>query len=63
MDKTVFTIVHSHEEAAEADRQFWWSQTPGYRIKTVEPLRRRYYGDRVDAPLVRTLGVVRRKLR
>ncbi|MEL6615081.1 MAG: hypothetical protein AAFQ43_05055 [Bacteroidota bacterium] len=63
MDKTAFSIVYSHEEAAEADRQFWWSQTPSDRIRTVENLRRRCYGDRLNPGLQRVLEVARRELR
>ncbi|MEM1056529.1 MAG: hypothetical protein AAGI52_13485 [Bacteroidota bacterium] len=44
MDKTAFSIVYSHEEAAEQDRQFWWSQTPSDRMAALEHLRRTFHG-------------------
>lgn len=44
LDKTVFSIVSSFEEADEEDRKYWQSRTPYERLQHLELLRRINYG-------------------
>lgn len=60
LDKTVFSIVSSFEEADEEDRKYWHSRTPMERLQHTEYLRRINYGDSATARLQRVLEIVER---
>jgi len=60
LDKTVFSIVTSFEEADEEDRKYWHSRTPIERLQHTEYLRRINYGDSATARLQRVLEIVER---
>ena len=58
LDKTVFSIVSSFEEADRQDREYWLSKTPLERIQHMELLRRINYGSDAAARLQRVLEIV-----
>ena len=51
LDKSVFSVVSSFEEADEQDEQYWRSRTPIDRLQHMELLRRINYGDAALAPI------------
>jgi hypothetical protein len=62
MEKQI--VIGTHVDAAQADREFWFNQTPADRIRHVLELRRINYGtDRVSARLQRVLEVIDRPRR
>lgn len=44
LDKTVFEVFSSFEEAEAADRRYWHSRTPEERLEAVELMRQSAYG-------------------
>lgn len=44
LDKTVFEVFSSFEEAEAADRHYWHSRTPEERLEAVELMRQSAYG-------------------
>jgi hypothetical protein len=58
VDRTVFSIVSSFEEADAADRKYWQTRTPYERLRYLEYLRRMNYGHRATTRLQRILEVV-----
>jgi hypothetical protein len=63
LDKTVFEVFSSFEEAEAADRAYWHSRTPAERVLHMLYLRRINYGTRATERLQRVLEVVARPLR
>ena len=56
--------VLTHEEAAQEDREYWWSRTPEERLQQVEELRIKNYGeDVIKQGLQRVLTVSERPRR
>ncbi|MGZ8898697.1 MAG: hypothetical protein ACXW3Z_01260 [Limisphaerales bacterium] len=56
MEKTLRLLTH--EEAAREDREYWWSRTPEERLRHVEELRVKNYGeDVINQRLQRVLSV------
>ncbi len=60
VDRSAFAVVSSHDEAAEADRRYWWSRTPEERLQAVHLLRTRAYGDAASGRVERVLEVTQR---
>ncbi len=61
MDKTAFSVVSSFEEAEEADKAYWRTQSPQARLEALELMRQVAYGyDPATARLERILEVVKR---
>lgn len=46
-------------EADQADREYWWSQTPAFRLRALEELRQLNYGYGKGKPLPRFERVLR----
>jgi hypothetical protein len=62
LDKTVFKVYSSFEEAEAADRAYWHSRTPAERLTAVELMRQNVYGyDPATARLQRVFEVVQLK--
>jgi hypothetical protein len=57
MDKTVFSVVSSFEEADKQDKEYWLSRTPLERLQHMELLRRINYGSNATARLQRVLEI------
>jgi hypothetical protein len=56
--------VLTHEEAAQEDREYWWSRTPEERLQHVEEVRIKNYGeDVINQRLQRVLTVSERPRR
>ena len=49
----------SMEQAEQAEREYWWSQTPAYRLRALERLRQRNYGYGQGQPLPRFQRTIR----
>jgi hypothetical protein len=60
MDKTVFSVVSSFEEADKQDKEYWLSRTPLERLQHMELLRRINYGSNATARLQRVLEITER---
>jgi hypothetical protein len=61
MDKTVFSVVSSFEEAEEADKAYWAAQTPAARLEALELMRQVVFGyDPLTARMERVIEVVKR---
>jgi hypothetical protein len=60
MNKTVFSVVSSFEEAEKADKEYWLSRTPQERFQHMELLRRINYGPNATARLQRVLEIAER---
>jgi hypothetical protein len=60
LDKTVFSVVSSFEEADQQDKEYWLSKTPLERLQHMELLRRINYGADATARLQRVLEVAER---
>jgi len=60
LDKTVFSIVSSFEEADRQDKEYWLSRTPLERLQYMELLRRINYGSNATARLQRVLEIAER---
>ena len=60
LDKTVFSVVSSFEEADEEDRKFWHSRTPYERLQHTELLRRINYGYDPNARIERIIQICER---
>jgi len=59
MEKTL--VISTHADAARADREYWFAQTPAARIRHTLILRRMNYGlAAVSARIVRTIEVIDR---
>jgi hypothetical protein len=62
LDKTVFRVFSSFEEAEAADRAYWHSRTPSERLIAVELMRQTVYGyDPATARLQRVFEVAQLK--
>ena len=58
LDKSVFEVFSSFEEADAADRAYWHSRTPEERLQAVELMRQSAYGyDPATARLQRVLEI------
>lgn len=44
LDKTVFKICHSFEEAEEDDRAYWQAQSSDLKFQSLEFIRQSIYG-------------------
>jgi hypothetical protein len=44
IDKSVFSVVSSHDECDEDDKKFWHSKTPLERLEALEIMREINYG-------------------
>jgi len=60
MDKTVFSVLSSFEEADKQDKEYWLSRTPLERLQRMELLRRINYGSNATARLQRVLEITER---
>jgi hypothetical protein len=60
MNKKVFSIVSSFEEADRQDEEYWRSRTPIERLQHMELLRRINYGYDSTARLQRVLEITER---
>ncbi len=61
IDRTAFSIVHSHEEAEAEDRAFWFSKTPHERLVGAEQIRQILYGyDPATGTIQRVLEITSR---
>ena len=38
-------------------REWWWAQTPAFRLEMLQRLREREYGDAANGPMVRVFEV------
>ncbi len=63
LDRTKFTITHSHEEAAQADREYWWSRTVEERLEYLEQLIWLNYGSKAEQGFQRILEITEQKPR
>ncbi|MDT0632302.1 hypothetical protein RQM47_06650 [Rubrivirga sp. S365] len=61
MDRSAFSVASSFEEAEEADRAWWWAQTPEFRLQTAQYLREVNYGDAATARLQRVIEFAERE--
>jgi hypothetical protein len=62
MDKTVFSVFSSFEEADAADKEYWRTQSPQARLEALELMRQVAYGyDPLTARIERVLEVVKRE--
>ncbi len=62
MDKTVFSVVSSFEEADASDKEYWRTQSPQARLEALELMRQVAYGyDPLTARIERVLEVVKRE--
>jgi len=61
LNKTVFQVFTSFEDADKADRDFWHSRTPDERLAALELMRQSAYGydDPTTSRLQRVLEIVR----
>jgi len=57
IDRTVFSVVSSFEEADKEDKEYWFSRTPLERLQHMELLRRINYGSNATARLQRVLEI------
>jgi hypothetical protein len=58
LDKSVFKVFSSFEEAEAADRAYWHSRTPEERLQAMELMRQSAYGyDPATARLQRILEI------
>jgi hypothetical protein len=55
VDRTVFSVVSSFEEADAEDDAYWHSRTPAERLAHLELRRRINYGDAATGRLQRVL--------
>jgi hypothetical protein len=60
LDKILFSVVSSFEEADEEDKKYWLSRTPIERLQHTEYLRRINYGDNATTRLQRVIEIVER---
>ena len=60
IDRTVFSVVSSFEEADKEDKEYWFSRTPLERLQHMELLRRINYGSNATARLQRVLEIAER---
>jgi hypothetical protein len=60
IDRTVFSVVSSFEEADREDKEYWLSRTPLERLQHMELLRRINYGSNATARLQRVLEITER---
>ena len=60
MNKKVFSIVSSFDEADRQDKEYWLSRTPLERLRHMELLRRINYGSNATAQLQRVLEITER---
>lgn len=58
INRRQFRVFSSHQEADQADRQYWLSCTPQERLQQLEVLRRLNYGDQATARLQRFFKVI-----
>ncbi len=58
VDRSV-VVVKNHFDDHD-DKLYWWSRTPGERLRYMELLRRINYGDRATARLQRVLEITQR---
>jgi len=64
LDKTVFRVFSSFEEADAADRAYWHSRTPEERLLALELMRQSAYGyDPATARLQRVFEITELKKR
>jgi hypothetical protein len=63
VDRRAFSVVSSFDEADQADRADWASLSLDDRLKTMEMLRRIYYGKAATRRLQRVLEVVQSEAR
>ena len=61
LDRTVFSVVSSFEEAEQQDKEYWLSRTPQERLQHMELLRRINHGADATARLQRVLEVAERE--
>jgi len=61
IDRTVFSVVTSFEEAEQEDKEYWISRTPRERLQLMELLRRINYGPNASARLQRVLEIAERE--
>ncbi len=61
LDKTVFSVVSSFEEADKQDKEYWLSRTPIERLEYMEILRRINYGSDAAVRLQRVLEITERE--
>lgn len=59
MRRNVLRQFDSTEQAEQADREYWWAQTPAYRLRALERLRQRNYGYGQGQPLPRFQRTIR----
>ncbi len=57
IDRTVFSVVSSFEEADKEDKEYWFSRTPLERLQHMELLRMINYGSNATARLQRVLEI------
>jgi hypothetical protein len=60
IDRTVFSVVSSFEEADKQDKEYWLSRTPYERFQYMELLRRINYGSVAATRLQRVLEIAER---
>jgi len=60
IDRTVFSVVSSFEEAEKEDKEYWFSKTSLERLQHMELLRRINYGSNATARLQRILEITER---
>ncbi len=58
IDRQQFRVFSSHQEAEQADRQYWLARTPQERLQQLEVLRRLNYGTQATARLQRFFRVI-----
>ena len=60
LDRSVFKVLNSFEEADQEDREYWQSRTPQERLQYMELLRRINHGPAATARLQRVLEIAER---
>jgi hypothetical protein len=60
LNRTVFKVLSSFEEADMEDKKYWLSRTPHERLQYMELLRRINHGSAATARLQRVLEIAER---